>query len=164
MVETYRLVEPRDFDDLFAIATDWAVVRQLGGWKWPPDATQIRDRARPYEGNGFVWAICRDYRLIGTIGIIDGDLGYVLAASHHGQGVMGRAARRAVAQAFEVDGRDALTASTWHDNTASHRLLTGMGFQHWQTHYEASVARGGQHLLRRYRLAREDWLRLKRPA
>ena len=164
MAETYRTVAPRDFGDLFAIASDWQTVRQLGGWKWPPDAEQIRDRSRAYEGDGFVWAICRDDRLIGTIGIIRGDLGYVLSPAFHRQGIVGRAAREAVALAFERERQETLTASTWHDNPASDRLLRSLGFRHWQTHYTESVARGGQHLLRRYRLTRADWLRLKQPA
>ncbi len=160
MAETYRKIRPSDFDDLLALASIWEVVRQLGGWKWPPDPVQIRDRSKPYAGEGFVWAICRDDRLIGSIGVTNGDLGYMLHPDYHGQGIMGRATRKAVAHAFETTDRDHLTGSTWHDNPASERVLARLGFVHWQTVYIHSKARGLPTLVYHRRLTRADWQRL----
>ena len=157
MHETLRDMRPEDFDALWDLASRWEVVRQLGGFRWPPDADNIRQRCRPYTGEGFVWAICRDDRLIGTVGVTHGDLGYALHPAHHGQGIGARAARIAVDRAF-AEGRTVLSASTWHDNPASHRLLRRLGFVHWQTHFAHSVARKRPCLLRRYRLDRADWL------
>lgn len=160
MAETYRDIRPADFDDLSVLAQDWSVVRQLGGWNWPYDAAQIRERSRPYEGDGFVWAICRDDRLIGTIGVTGGDLGYMLHPDYHRQGVMWRAATRAVAKAFETTDRDHLTGTVWYDNAASFALLKRLGFVHCQTLYQRSRARGFPVLTYHSKLSRADWDRL----
>ena len=64
---TYRTVRESDFDAMHRIVSHWDVVRQLGGWPWPPDPDFTRTRAQAYKGNGFVWAICDDDRLIGTM-------------------------------------------------------------------------------------------------
>lgn len=163
MAETYRNIRPSDFDDLSALASIWSVVRQLGGWKWPPDPVQIRDRSKPYEGDGFVWAICRNDRLIGSIGVTTGDLGYMLHPDYHGQGVMGRAAYSAVTEAFATTGRDHLTGSTWHDNPASAAVLARLGFVHWQTRYVHARARGLPTLVFHRRLTRAAWEALEKP-
>ena len=157
MAETYRSIQSTDFDDLYDLASRWQVVRQLGGWKWPPDPVQIRDRSKPYDGEGFVWAICRDDRLIGSIGVTGGDMGYMLHPDYHGQGVMGRATRTAVAHAFATTDRDHLTGSTWHDNPASARVLERLGFVHWQTCYIHARARGLPTLVHHRRLTRAAW-------
>ncbi len=160
MAETYRSIQPHDYDALYDVASRWEVVRQLGGWKWPPDPVQIRERSNPYNGDGFVWAICRDDRLIGSIGVTGGDLGYMLHPDYHGQGVMGRATRKAVAEAFATTDRDHLTGSTWYDNPASARVLERLGFVHWQTCYIHARARGFPTLVHHRRLTRTDWDRL----
>ncbi|MEY1555434.1 GNAT family N-acetyltransferase [Yoonia sp. R2331] len=162
MSETYRSIRPADYDDLYALASRWEVVRQLGGWKWPPDPVQIRERSKPYDGDGFVWAICRDDRLIGTISVTRGDLGYALHPDHQGQGVMGRATRKAVATAFSGSDRDHITGSTWHDNPASARVLERLGFVHWQTVYIRSIARGLPTLVHQRRLTRAAWQTLEK--
>ncbi len=74
---SYRNIEERDFDDLLALVSEWEVVRQLGGWPWPPDEAFTLGRSKPYEGDGFVWAICDDGRLVGSIGVTDGSIGYM---------------------------------------------------------------------------------------
>lgn len=161
---TYRSVQPRDFDALSVMMSDWLVVRQLGGWPWPYDADFTRSRCQPYEGEGFVWAICIADQLVGTVGVTNGDLGYVLAAAHHDKGIMSRAARAAVDHAFETTKRDYLTGSTWYDNAASYRLLQKLGFRHWQTRYTHAKARKMPTLVHHHRLTRADWDRLRSAA
>lgn len=160
MAETYRAIRPADFDALFDLASRWDVVRQLGGWNWPPDAAQIRERSNPYSGDGFVWAICRDDSLIGSVGVTGGDLGYMLHPHYHRQGVMWRAATRAVREAFASSGRDHLTGTVWYDNVASFALLKRLGFVHWQTLYQRARARGFPVLSYHSKLTRADWDRL----
>lgn len=164
MVETYRNLCSDDFADLSALAQDWSVVRQLGGFRWPYDAAQIRDRCQPFKGDGFVWAICRNDRMIGSVGVVRGDIGYMLAPSFHGQGITARAVMRAISEAFAADNRPALTGSTWHDNPASAGLLGKMGFVHWQTNYVRSIARGLPVLVHHWRLPRHAWDALRSPA
>ena len=87
---TYRNIEKRDFDDLFSLVSDWEVVRQLGSWPWPPKEDFTSVRCGPYEGDGFVWAICDDDRFVGSIGVTDGSIGYMLSPAHAGKGIMSR--------------------------------------------------------------------------
>ena len=155
--ETYRDVRETDLEAMHDIATHWSVVRQLGGWPWPPNRSFTATRSRPYRGDGFVWAICEEDRLIGTVAITGTELGYFLDPRHHGRGVMSRAVHKAIQHGFEHLERDTLHATTWIDNTASHRLLTRAGFGHWQTRFERSKARRLPVLTRHYRLERTHW-------
>ena len=162
MIElTYRDIRESDLEDLHAIVSHWAVVRQLGGWPWPADRDFTETRCRPYEGDGFVWAICISDRLVGSIGVTNGDLGYMLSPDAHGQGIMSRATRRAVAEAFATTGLTHLTGSTWWDNPASYRVLQKLGFQHWQTRFIHAKARNMPTLVNNQRLERSHWDRLR---
>ena len=158
---TYRNIRPTDFDDLHAMVSYWSVVRQLGGWPWPASNDFTRGRSKPYKGNGFVWASCINARLIGSIGVTNGDLGYMLHPDHHGQGIISRATSKAVDHAFQTTDRDLLTGSTWYDNPTSARILAKLGFVHWQTCYIHSKARGFPALVHQRRLSRADWDRLR---
>lgn len=164
MPETYRDIRPNDFDALSVLARDWSVVRQLGGWHWPYDPVQTRERSKPYNGDGFVWAICHDDVLIGCIGVTTGDLGYMLRPDKQGQGIMTRAAIRAIDTAFADTDRDHLTGSTWYDNPASAHLLARLGFVHWQSRYMRSKARGRPTMVHHRRLTRDAWQRLRTDA
>lgn len=164
MTETYRPVRESDFNHLHEIVSNWEVVRQLGGWPWPPQEAHTRQRSKPYAGDGFVWAICRDDRHIGSIGVTGKDLGYMLHPDFHGQGIMTRALTKAIIDGFLVLKRQTLTASTWIDNDGSHALLTNAGFQHFRTDYMRSKARGYPVLTRHYRLTMQDWQTLRAEA
>jgi RimJ/RimL family protein N-acetyltransferase len=165
MVElTYRSLEPDDFENLSEVVSHWSVVRQLGGWPWPPDPAFTMGRTKPYDGEGFVWAICANNALCGTIGVTNGDLGYMLSPAQHGKGIMGQAARAAIDHAFASGDRDVLTGSTWHDNAASYRLLQSLGFQHWQSRYMHAKARARPTMVYHLRLTRSDWDRLRTAA
>ncbi|MEO1640617.1 MAG: GNAT family N-acetyltransferase [Pseudomonadota bacterium] len=165
MVElTYRDLLPDDADQLHAIVSDWAVVRQLGGWPWPADQAFTRSRCKPYDGDGFVWAVCADGTLCGTLGITNGDIGYMYHPAFGGQGIAGRAATAAITHAFATTKRDVLTGSTWWDNPASYRVLQKLGFVHWQTRYVRAKARGLPTPCNELRLTRADWDRLRSTA
>lgn len=162
---TYRNLRPSDFADVHSYASLWPVVRQLGGWPWPPSEAFTRSRCQPYDkGPGFVWAVCLDARVMGTVGVTAGPgspghmLGYTFHPDAHGQGIGSRAARDAVAHAFATDPElSTIRASTWHDNPASHRILLRLGFRQWQTRFVPSPARGVPNLCRHYKLRRTDW-------
>ena len=162
MVElTYRSIRTSDFDDLHAIVSYWSVVRQLGSWPWPADADFTRTKCKPFIGEGFVWAICINDRLVGTIGIGPHDLGYMLHPDQHSKGIITKAAQTAVNHAFTTSDRDYLTASTWSDNTGSYRVLQKLGFEHWQTRYMHAKARNRPTLVQHQRLTRDTWDRLR---
>jgi RimJ/RimL family protein N-acetyltransferase len=161
---TYRDLRPADFDDLHEIVSHWSVVRQLGGWPWPPVPEHTRVRCKPFDGNGFVWAICQDDRLCGVVGVTGGDLGYMLSPAHHGKGIMSQATHAAVAHAFATSEFDHLTGSTWFDNAPSYRLLQKLGFAHWQSRYMHAKARARPTLVYHQRLSRLTWDRLSTAA
>ena len=162
MVElTFRNLSEDDTPHVHEIVTQWAVVRQLGGWPWPADREFTRGRCRPFEGDGFVWAVLADGALCGTLGITCGDLGYMYDPAFHGQGIASRAAATAIAHAFATTDRDVVTGSTWADNPASYRVLQKLGFLHWQTRFMHAKARNRPTLVQHQRLTRTDWDRLR---
>ena len=146
---------------MMAMASDWDIVRQLGRWKWPADEEQVRYYCKPFEGDGFIWTIKEDGVFAGRIGVTGGDIGYTLPKSAHGRGIATAASRYAINQAFDLLGLDVITGSTWIDNAASEHILQKLGFQHWQTRYIRSTARGYPVQVRHSRLTRKDWDRLK---
>ena len=161
---TYRPVRASDFDALHAIVSDWRVTRNLGGWPWPSDPAFTKGRCKPYTGEGFVVAICDDDRLIGTLGLTGGSIGYQLSPDHHRRGIMRAAATYAVNRGFDSLGYTTIKATTWHDNAASHGLLTGLGFEQFQSIYERGAARSYPTLARHYRLPKTRWDSLRNSA
>ncbi len=160
---TYRALREADFDDVHAMVSHWSVARQLGRWPWPPQPAFTRGRCKPYEGNGFVWAVCIDDRVIGSMAVTDRELGYTFAPEVHGRGIGTRVARDAIAKAFADYDWPMLYASVWHDNPASAAILGKFGFVHWQTHYTRSPARLPT-LVHQFRLPRSTWDSLRTAA
>ena len=158
---TYRPIQADGFDQMHTVVSDWGVVRQLGGWPWPPQPDFTRDRCKPYAGDGFVCAICHDDLLVGTVALTRGELGYFTHPTHAGRGIMFAAVDKAIATGFVDEGRALLAASTWIDNAASPHLLTKRGFVHYRSEYVRSKARGFPVMVRQYRLTRDTWDRLR---
>lgn len=157
---TYHPLAPEDYEPMMAMASDWDVVRQLGRWTWPADPEQVRFYCAPYDGDGAIWTIKEDGVFAGRVGVTAGSLGYTLPKSAHGRGIATRASRFAINQAFDLFELDHIDATTWHDNPASAHVLDKLGFVHWQTYYQRSVARGYPVLVYQLRLTRDDWDRL----
>ncbi len=138
----YRALWPHDLNALHALVSQWDVVRQLGGYPWPADRAHTATRAKPYAGNGFIWAILRDGAMIGTVGVWDGELGYMLDPAHHRQGFGEEACRFALARAFGAGALPEVHAGVWADNAASLALLAKLGFEITAQTREPSLARG----------------------
>jgi len=147
-----------------SIATKWDVVRQLGGWPWPANPEFTKSRCKPYSGNGFVWGICLDDALVGSVAVTGSELGYMLHPEMSGRGVMTKASRDAMSHAMNVTDHTFFEASYWHDNPASGRILSKLGFRLWQTRYEPSKARRLPLLCHHARLMRSDWHVLSKPS
>ena len=157
---SYRYLEADDFLDLHAIVSHRSVVRQLGRWPWPPQEAFTRGRCKPFDGDGFVWAVYINNHMIGTMAVTNGELGYMFAPETHGKGFATKAARDAIENAFSTFEWPILKASVWEDNPASAAVLRKCGFTHWQTHYTRSPARFPS-LVHQYRLPRATWDRLR---
>ena len=126
---TFRPLQAIDRDALHEIASHHAVTRQLGPhWPWPADPAFALTRACPYRGRGFSWGLFRGGRLIGNVGVTEGELGYALHPDHHRLGLATEAARVALAHAFGPLGLTEVMAGVWADNAASLGLLHKLGF------------------------------------
>jgi RimJ/RimL family protein N-acetyltransferase len=158
---SFRPLEADDLPALTALVSDWAVVRNLGSWPWPPDPAFTASRAKPYAGPGFVWAILRDATMIGTVSVTgpddDAELGYSLLPAHHGQGIVTHAARAAIAHAFATRPIDRIRADIWADNIASARLLARAGFTLTLSETVHALARNAPTLSQTFHLTREVW-------
>ena len=154
---TYRPLVHADLPALTDIVSDWQVVRQLGSWPWPHDAEFTSSRCMPHEGEGFVWGIIHAGRLVGTIGVTDGRIGYSLRRDHWGRGIMTRAAQDAVCHAFAAPSLDAIHADFWADNTGSSRILAKLGFMTVSTEVRHAKARNEPTPLHMTHLTRDRW-------
>ncbi len=154
---SYRDLNETDLDAIHAIGSHWSVVRQLGSWPWPPDRAFTQSRCKPYEGSGFVWAICLDGTVCGSVAVTGRELGYALDPSVANQGIMSQATHHAVEHAFSTMDIPCLNAGIWFDNAPSRRVLVKLGFQHWQSRFEHALARGFPVQSHYFRLQRADW-------
>lgn len=144
---TLRPLTPEDSPAVHAIVSHWEVAKQLASWPWPPDAAFTTSRCAPYTGRGWVWAICRDGALIGTIGVTQTGpdapgIGYMLSPGHQGRGLMTEAAQAAIAHAFQATDWPGIEAFTWADNAPSQSVLTRLGFTQTGTDRKRARARG----------------------
>ncbi|SEN25924.1 ribosomal-protein-alanine N-acetyltransferase [Loktanella fryxellensis] len=158
---TARNLGPADLDDLHAIGSERSVVRQMGGWPWPPRRDFTATRCRPYAGDGFVWGLDRGGRIVGTVAVTRGELGYMLHPQVSGQGLGTRWVGLAVDHAFATLPLTRIDASAWADNAASAAVLRKLGFVHWQTRFEQAIARGFPVASHHYRLTRATHDRLR---
>ncbi|MEL6118206.1 MAG: GNAT family N-acetyltransferase [Pseudomonadota bacterium] len=157
-VVTYRSVRPQDFDAMHALVSFWDVTRNLGSWPWPPEPEFTRRRCQPFEGDGFVWAICLKDTLIGTVSVVRGELGYMLHPDHHGQGIITKAVHAALLHAFHDFCVGEVHADIWADNAASKHILTKFGFTLSVQEVEHALARDEPTESETYVLSRHTWL------
>ncbi|MEM7598186.1 MAG: GNAT family N-acetyltransferase [Pseudomonadota bacterium] len=159
---TYRDLRPQDFAAKHALVSIWEVTRNLGSWPWPPDEAFTRTRCVPFEGDGFVWAICHDDHLIGTVSVVRQELGYMLHPDFHGRGIVSTAMRVALTHAFDTLPLDEVHAEIWADNATSKHLLTKAGFTLSVQETEHALARDEPTESETYTLTRATWSTLMR--
>ncbi len=154
---TYRDKRPGDFKDLHELVSIWKVARNLGSWPWPPDPEFTRTRCVPFDGDGFIWAICKDDVLIGTVGVKCGALGYMLHPDHQGRGVVQHAVRKALTYAFELERLNAISAHIWEDNHVSRHVLEKFGFRLTKQEVVQALARDAMTARETYVLTTSEW-------
>lgn len=169
---TLRRLSGDDADALHAIMSDWQVVRQLGGWPWPPDPAFTRMRC---DDNATkqrdIYGVHLNGALIGTVGTHKADLGYCFAQGHWGQGYAREASIAALDKAFTDAQCCVITASAWGDNDASVHVLQKLGFVEGTPETQHALARNAATLCRKFTLSSAAWLegrcaiayRLQRP-
>jgi ribosomal-protein-alanine N-acetyltransferase len=101
------------------------------------------------RGEPFDWGIEHEGQLIGTIGLFDvrhdlerAEVGYALARSHWGRGVMREAVAAVVQHGFDTLGFRRVVARAREPNVASQRLLLALGFVREGTLREDLYAKG----------------------
>ncbi len=98
----------------------------------------------------FAFAVTADDRVIGSIGVFrqgnihrqTAELGYYIAESHWGMGIMTEAVRRVCAYVFENSNIIRIYAEPFSYNRASCRVLEKAGFQHEGTLKSNAVKNG----------------------
>jgi RimJ/RimL family protein N-acetyltransferase len=140
VLETERLLLRRpddgDIDAIIAIAGDWEVARRLGRVPHPYGASDARFFLDTIVANEWVWAITwkATGEFIGTVGLTpnprerSAELGYYVARSRWGIGIVTEAARAVVDHGFHGLGLEFLTSGHFTDNPASGRVLGKLGF------------------------------------
>lgn len=154
-----RPMRPADLPVMMDLLSHWHVTRQLASWPWPPDRDFTATRCETFTGNGDIWAIIKDAKMIGTVGVNaapsgGAGIGYSMHPDHHGNGYATEAARAALTHAFATYDWDEITAGTWHDNPASGAVLRKLGFRETGKETQFAKARQANVTMHRYSLAR----------
>lgn len=139
-ISTERLLlrrpQERDIDAIAGIVGEWDVARRLSRVPHPyglSDATFFLEQVVPAE---WVWAITTHAsdEMIGAVGLTpmeggqSAELGYWLAPSHWGCGIVTEAARAVVAYGFNTLALPVITSGYFKENPASGRVLVKIGF------------------------------------
>lgn len=153
-----RSIAESDFDAMFDMASDYAVVQGTGTWPWPAQPQFTRRRfSTPEVLAGLVLAIHADGAFAGTIGLVKGEVGYMLARKYWGRGLASRAVGEIVGQGFRQQPYAQIKASVWADNPASARVLVKNGFEHVGSDMDYGAARGVVGPIDRFQLTRARW-------
>jgi ribosomal-protein-alanine N-acetyltransferase len=180
-----RPLREADVEDLWAYVSDPALPR-LMSWHAHTERSETlafirRVTEQTANQKGVTWALEHAGRAVGTIGLDDiefemrawrldrGELGYWIAPSLWGQGLVSEAARAVVSFGFEVIGLHKVTAGCVAENAASRRVIEKLGFRS-VGRLEDDVWRDGRWWsVLRYELTTSEWgdvsttLRVHRP-
>jgi ribosomal-protein-alanine N-acetyltransferase len=143
-LQTERLIlrptSAADAGRVIEIHGDWEVTRMLASASFPPDVQEIERwfADHPCEwmmGRAYRFAVLLDDRMVGLVDIdgidaSEGSLGYWLDRAVWGRGYAFEAAHALTRFAVEQLHLRRLTAGHAHDNPASGRILTRLGFTH----------------------------------
>lgn len=154
-----RIFRDDDFEAFHAMCSDYDVVKLVSSWPYPADAEFNRMRMNtPEAKSGLVSVIECDEQFAGTIGGIQGVLGYMLAKRFWGSGIATWAVQRKLKEGIEIHKRDKIEASSWFDNPASSAVLLKNGFREINRSTESCKARASEIESINYAITRNYWL------
>jgi RimJ/RimL family protein N-acetyltransferase len=147
-----------------------AIARWTGSWTGVETAEEIEGRiVRSLEAERFGGRLMRAVvltgsgELIGWVGVMRtaaepgrGSLGYWLGEASFGQGYGKEAARAMAEAAWGALDLQVLEAAAQVGNTASHRILLGLGMRHMGQRMEFASARGVADLCEWYEVRRGE--------
>lgn len=147
-----------DFEAFHALVSDYDVVKMLAVFPFPsdPEFTLSRMNTPQAKAGQFRVIECGGL-LAGTIGIVNGHLGYMIARDFWGQGIATWALRESVAAAFMGNDFDGITAGVWDDNPASMAVLGKCGFVEVGKETAFCKGRGCDATGTNFALSRADW-------
>ncbi len=138
---TLREPRPTDADALFVIRSNPALMEFIPRpiAQTPADAAALLTLMRDgqVQNEKINWAICRvgDDTLIGMIGYVRiypdahrAEIGYILHADYHGQGLMDEALAATIAYGFGAMNLHSIEAIIRPENAASRKLIERNGF------------------------------------
>jgi RimJ/RimL family protein N-acetyltransferase len=168
---TLRPLTEADAPEVAAGLSNWNVARMMRMVPYPYTSDMAREWISTHskereERTAFRFGIRRnveDYDFIGLsdvdeIGHGSGSLGYWLREDAWGKGFATEAATAVLKFSFSILELDRLVSSHAHDNQASGRVLTKLGFQYTGDKTVWSKSRQANVLQRRYTLERRTWL------
>ncbi len=148
-----------DFDEFNALCSDYEVVKMVSSWPFPADPDFNRMRMNtPEAQSGLVNVIEYKGDFAGTIGGVQGGIGYMLAQPFWGRGIATWAVAQKLKEGFEVHRWQIIKAETWKDNPASTAVLLKNGFKAVGTHVEYCKARDCELEGTDFEISRADWL------
>ncbi|MGR3660222.1 MAG: GNAT family N-acetyltransferase [Paracoccaceae bacterium] len=154
----WRLPEAADFEALHMLVSDFDVIKWTGSWPSPADEAFTRRRCKPMNAErGFSGFVFLEGDLIGTMGIEQGELGYMFARDHWGFGYATEIGTPFVNRAFEMTAWKTLTARVGQDNAGSARVLEKLGFERTGAGRCGSAAQGKELDSFEYELIRTRW-------
>lgn len=150
-----RRARGADLDAMHALMGDFEVVRQTASWPWPPDREFTRSRCEPVDpARGMAGPVLADGEMIGIMGLIEGELGYMLARDHWGRGYATEMGRALIVHGWARYDWPDIRADVFQGNPASGRVLEKLGFMEGAPGVGDCAARGGRFPTRTFRLAR----------
>lgn len=157
---TMRRSKPSDFDAMYALVSDFDVVRNTASWPHPADPDLTRERCIPFDPDlGMVGVVFLFGKLIGVMGLAqnpgeDPQLGYMFARDHWGQGYATEMGRALIDHCWATYDWPLIRADVFDDNPASARVLEKLGFEELDGSMGYSVARGESAPLRNFQILR----------
>ncbi len=136
-----RRISMADADEMFLYRSDKELMRyiphRLAGSKREVEALIEEIKGKADNKEAIHWAITLkgSNTILGTVGFVRindhhlrAELGYMLHTPQHGKGVMEEACRAVIDYGFNVMKLHSIEAIVNHENIASKKLLTKLGF------------------------------------
>lgn len=153
VIETERLVlrpvVEEDLDAIVAAIGDFAVSQMLARVPYPygrADAESFLAATREAASRNIALTIADEGGVIGGLGLTglrsEREFGYWLAKPAWSKGYATEAGRAFLAFLFDEAGLDIVRSGVFHDNPASLRVQSKLGFERIGTHMVRCLARG----------------------
>ena len=162
-IETERLKvienDPAHIDHIMALMSFWEVAKNTGTWIYPPDRDQVIERMQKLKADkGIAGCVFAGNEFIGTAGLKEATLWYLLHPDHWAKGYASEVAKALIAYGFQRYGWDMIYAGVWDDNPASLSVLAKCGMKQIGTVRYWSRARSAPVTSCEHVLTRSEWL------